>query len=167
MANCTKCGAALVDGEKFCGACGTAVSSVEDKVNAAAEKASAKFEEITNTTDTTSEYTQQDIESNKAMAILSYLFLLVFVPIFAAKESKYARFHANQGLVLTIAVIAFWIVDVILSIIFAFIGLGWLISIIGWLVWVLFFVFEIIGLVNASQGKAKELPIIGKIRILK
>ncbi|NLC79264.1 MAG: zinc ribbon domain-containing protein, partial [Ruminococcaceae bacterium] len=57
MANCTKCGAVLADNEKFCDACGAPVATVEDKVNAAAEKASAKFEEIANTPDTTAQYT--------------------------------------------------------------------------------------------------------------
>ena len=31
----------------------------------------------------------------------------------------------------------------------------------------LFLVLSIIGIVNAATGKAKELPVIGKIRIIK
>ena len=32
------------------------------------------------------------------MAILAYFGILVLIPILAAKDSKFARFHANQGL---------------------------------------------------------------------
>jgi len=37
------------------------------------------------------------------MAILAYLTWLVLIPLFAAKESKFARFHCNQGIVLAVA----------------------------------------------------------------
>jgi uncharacterized membrane protein len=38
---------------------------------------------------------------------------------------------------------------------------------IGWLIAVPLYVLSIIGIINAYQGKAKELPIIGKIKIIK
>ena len=31
---------------------------------------------------------------------------------------------------------------------------------------IVFFVLSIMGIINAAQGKAKELPIVGKIKIL-
>ena len=34
----------------------------------------------------------QDVQANKVMAILAYFGLLVFVPLFAAKESRFARY---------------------------------------------------------------------------
>ncbi len=68
-----------------------------------------KFNAATNTADTTSEFDPNDINQNKIMAILAYFGILVVIPILAAKESKFARFHANQGLVLFIASVAYWI----------------------------------------------------------
>lgn len=53
---------------------------------------------ILNTPDTTASYSQQDIDQNKIMGILSYFGILVLIPIFAAKESPFARFHANRAL---------------------------------------------------------------------
>ena len=53
-------------------------------------------------TDRTAEFEQEDIQKNKVMNILAYIGILVLVPIFAAKESKSARFNANQGLVILI-----------------------------------------------------------------
>lgn len=127
-----------------------------------------KFSELNNTKDSTSEFSQQDIESNKVMAILAYLGILVLVPIFAAKESKFARFHANQGLILFLAGIAYYIVLTIISAIILAISwkLYFIITILS-LVWLVFLVLAIIGIVNAAGGKAKELPVIGKFTLLK
>ena len=58
------------------------------------------IDKITNTADYTDSFHPQDIAQNKAMAILAYLGILVLIPIFAAKNSAFAKFHANQGLIL-------------------------------------------------------------------
>lgn len=124
---------------------------------------------IFNTPDTTSAYTASDIQQNKVMAVLSYLGILVLIPLFAAKDSPFARFHALQGINLFILEIAFGIVSFIITLIFAFISgiLSTIWGLISWLVSLAFFVLVVIGLVNAAQGKAKELPLIGSIRIIK
>src|SRR3954470_1008619 len=46
-----------------------------------------------------------DIEQNKVYAILAYLGPLFLVPLLAAPNSKFARYHANQGLVLFLATV--------------------------------------------------------------
>ncbi|MBR5767385.1 MAG: hypothetical protein IKX86_01730 [Clostridia bacterium] len=104
---------------------------------------------------------EKDIADNKVMAILAYIWILFLIPLFAAKESKFARFHTNQGIILFIASIAFGIVNAILGLIPV---VGAIISVI---LWICLAVFFILGIVNAVQGKAKELPFIGGIKILK
>ena len=123
-----------------------------------------KFNEFNNTADTTAEYDPSDIEQNKVMAILAYLSWLVLVPIFGAKESKFARFHANQGLVLAIAEIICWVVLGILS---SLPFIGWIFGILDGLFSLVCLLFAVLGIVNAANGKAKELPLVGKFRILK
>ena len=119
------------------------------------------------------EVTPEDVQNNKAFAILAYFWLLVLVPIFAAKESKFARFHANQGLVLCIVETAWWIINYIITIALIHTlswNTLWLLSLWGviyWLVSVGILVFAIIGIVNAAQGSVKPLPIFGKFKILK
>ncbi len=102
------------------------------------------------------EFTTEDIEKNKTMAGLAYF--IFFLPLIACPDSKYGKFHANQGLVLLIFSIAGNII------------LG-LIPFIGWVLLpifcILILVFAIMGLVNGFGGKAKELPLIGKISIIK
>ncbi len=114
-----------------------------------------QVQEVLDTPDTTAEYDPTDIENNKVMAILAYIGILVLVPVLAAKESKFARFHANQGLVL-------FIVSIILGALANIPLIGWAFSLLN----IVTFVFCVLGIVNAATGKAKELPIIGSIKIL-
>ena len=120
--------------------------------------------------DTTSYYSRSDIEGNKLMAVLSYLGILVLIPILAAKDSPFAKFHATQGLNLLIVSVAWSIVSGIIGAILGAIGVTFLSvlwSIITLLVSIVIFLTMVIGIINAAQGKAKELPIIGGFRILK
>ena len=112
MAFCTKCGAEIEEGAKFCALCGEATEA-KSTADSVAETVKDKFNEFNNTADTTNEYDPADIENNKVMAVLAYFGILVLIPIFAAKESKFARFHANQGLVLWLAGIILGVIGVI------------------------------------------------------
>lgn len=98
------------------------------------------------------------------MGILAYIRILWVVPLFAAKDSGFARFHANQGLVL-------WLVSVFMGVLNTILGLipvvGVIIGIVAWIVNVATFVLAIIGIINAAKGEMKPLPVIGGIQILK
>ena len=133
-----------------------------------------KLSQLNNTADTTTQFDPKDIEQNKTMALLAYFGPLVLVPMLAAKESKFARFHSNQGLILLIVMIAWAIIYRILMAIFRSIlwnsGAWGAYSLIGTLlslVYIIFTILAIIGIINSLKGKAKELPIIGKFKILK
>ncbi len=97
-------------------------------------------------------FEESDVRDNKVIAALSYLGLLVLVPLLAKKDSPFCQFHAKQGLVLLIA----W---VIIGAIFIIPFLGWVVGSIGY---IFLFVCFIIGLVNALSGQAGELPLIGQ-----
>lgn len=111
----------------------------------------------------------KDVEQNKVMAILAYFGILVLIPIFAAKESRFARFHANQGLTLWIAGIVYGIIySIVTFALTAALGkAGAIIGSIVGLVSIIFLVLMIIGIINAAKGEEKELPIIGKYKMLK
>ncbi len=92
---------------------------------------------------------QKDIQENKGLAMLSYLALLFVVPLLVKPESKFVKFHVKQGIVLTIG----WVVG---GILYPFMGLGFLVHI-------AIIVFSIMGIMNVSEGKMKNLPIIGDL----
>lgn len=169
MALCRKCGNQFADNVKFCPACGAPADPPGQQPKAEdPNDLSAKLTALNDTADTTGEFDPQDIARNKVMAVLAYLGLLVLVPIFGAKESKFARYHANQGLTLLLASVVWSIVSSILSSIL--VSISWRLAFVGSLlslVSLVFLVLAIIGIVNAANGKAKELPVIGKIKLLK
>ena len=101
------------------------------------------------------EFDPQDISSNKVMAVLSYLGILVLIPLLAAKDSKYARFHVNQGLILLICAVVSFAVSKIPGLAF-----------IAWILNLAILILAVIGIINAVKGQAKELPYIGKYKIL-
>ena len=104
---------------------------------------------------------KKDAEDNKIMGILAYLGILFLVPYLAAKESPFAKFHANQGCILFIAYLAAWVVGFILIFIPY---IGWIVS---YALYLGCFVLMILGIINAVKGEMKELPLIGKMTILK
>ncbi|MBE7030404.1 MAG: zinc ribbon domain-containing protein [Ruminococcaceae bacterium] len=177
MLTCKQCGIEVEENVAFCPACGAAIESVAESViqealaEETAEEPAVDTVPVEETVEEpiTAPIVSADATEHKAMAVLAYLGILVLIPIFAAKDSKFARFHANQGLVLLIASLAVNIVGNLAQMIlapFAFLlaGLvGTLVSLVG----LVFFVLTVLGIVNAVQGAEKELPIIGKFRILK
>ncbi|MDR2532095.1 MAG: hypothetical protein LBC82_04555 [Oscillospiraceae bacterium] len=126
-------------------------------------------------TDYTSSFDQQDIASNKGISLVAYI--LFFIPLIVAPNSKFARFHANQGLI--IFILGFF--SSILQGIFSFGSWSWQwsrswsnwsnwffnpFSIIFGLFGLILFAGIVYGIVNAVNGRAIELPLIGKFRIL-
>ena len=107
---------------------------------------------------------QADVDKNKIFAILAYLGLLFLVPLLAAKDSPFAKYHTNQGVVLFIAGICIWFPMMIIAFI-PFINL--VLLLLGPLFGLCIFAFIIIGIINAAQGKMKPLPLIGHFSIIK
>lgn len=153
MLTCKQCGTQVEYGVMNCTNCGASIEAPVQQNQPV--DLSEKFNEFNNTADTTSEYDAQDIEKNKVMAVLAYI--LFFIPLLAAKDSKFARFHTNQGLVLFLG-------GIIASVVAVIPVIGWIVAPIAGLV---ITVLAIIGILNALNGRAKELPVIGKFKILK
>lgn len=114
-----------------------------------------------NSKDHTSEFDPQDIKMNCALAAACYVSILFFLPLLLRPDSKYARFHANQGLVFLIATAVLGIIQkAIPHVPFA----SGLIGVAFGLIELGFFLY---GFVNTLNGKAKELPFIGGITLIK
>lgn len=176
MAFCIKCGAQLADGALFCANCGAPLqqqaqqaSNQQQYRQAPNQQQYQQYQQAPNrqpagsffdTPDYTSQMHPNDIQQNKVMGILAYIGILVLIPIFAAPQSKFARFHANQGLLVDIASAALSIIASILTAVLPVLG------VIFFLLALPVFAMQVLGIINAASGKAKELPLVGKIRIL-
>ena len=149
MAFCPNCGSKVEDGTTFCPNCGSKLD-VEKKTQKT--DFSEDLKRLADTPDTTANYAAADIAENKGMAILCYLGILWLIPFLAKKDSPFVKYHLNQGLLVLIIGIAVAIIS-------------W-IPVIGWLCAVVVFALAVIGIVNVVNGKAQELPVIGKFKLL-
>lgn len=98
----------------------------------------------------------KDVQDNKVMAALSYLWILCFIPLLVKKDSKFVQEHAKQGVVLFIA----WVIVTIVGTIIPF--LGWMIILpIGNII---ITVIAIVGIIKALMGEFWEIPVLGAYR---
>lgn len=89
----------------------------------------------------------KDVEENKLWAALSYISILSVVVLLTKKDSKFAMFHAKQGVVLFIASIL----------------VGWL-PFIGWfIISPIVLILSLVGIIMAAQGKMWKMPVIGDL----
>lgn len=186
MATCPKCGVEVPEGVAFCHVCGAEINvgnkveeikeELKEKAEDFKEKAADKLEDVKEkaadvaadikakveeakaaaAADDNDVYTEEDIKANKVFAVLAYFGILVLVPLLAAKESKFARFHANQGLIIFVLTIVCSILTFV--------------PVVKWFIWIAsiaLFIFAIMGIINAAKGECKELPVIGKYRFIK
>ncbi|MCQ2355195.1 MAG: DUF4870 domain-containing protein [Clostridia bacterium] len=122
------------------------------------------IDKLMNTADMTELHSPDDISHNRIKSAFSYLSWLVLIPLFAAKESSFARFHAARGLNLALAETGAVILVGLLSRI-KYIGAFF--SVAGGIVFVCCFILSVLGLINVCKGQAKVLPLAEKIRIRK
>ena len=102
-------------------------------------------------------FDQNDVQQNKTVVLLTciliiFIPILFFLPLVACKDSPYAKFYANQCLLLFIANIIAGVTTFI---------------VIGIFIYIAVFIFEIINAVNANNGLRKGIPLIGGIEIIK
>jgi uncharacterized membrane protein len=105
-----------------------------------------------------------DIEKNKVFAILAYLGILFLVPLLAAPNSKFARYHANQGVVLFLASLIVGGASFILVLIPI---IGCVALAVPMMVAVTHVILMVLGIINAAGGQNKPLPLIGHFQIIK
>ena len=92
---------------------------------------------------------QKDIDEHRLLAALSYVWVLCFIPLILKRNSKFAQFHAKQGLVL-------FIIEVIGTVVFP-------IPIIGWLLFILVVLMAILGAKAALDGEYWEMPFFARL----
>ncbi len=106
------------------------------------------------------------VSEHKLYAILGYILpILFFLPLIqeSSKNNAFARFHANQQLILLLL----WVgVQFVLSnVLYMVMSMGAyaIMPILNLAILVL----AIMGIVHAAQGQMKELPVVGKFKLIK
>lgn len=114
---------------------------------------------------------QDDIDENCNLAIISYIPFLFFIPMIIKPCSGYLRYHGIQGLTMFLTFIILEFFNIIMGAICNSVFndmLGTILTVIITVVINLAILLLIsIGIANAVKGAARELPIIGKYKLLK
>ena len=125
--------------------------------------------------DSSADYTKEEKDAGKAMAILSYIGILCLIPYFAEKNNRYVRYHAIQGLNLFILSLIVSLAAGVIGVIGTFLALipflGIILTGIIYLIVTVLsvgpFVLAVMGVVYAFQDQAKELPVLNKVKFIK
>ena len=169
MGYCVKCGTKVDEGARFCPQCG---AEIPGNVDSAQQYTYGQNQDHTqqNTYSQQEYFQQEDVKKHKGMGVLSYFGILVLIPLLAGdKNSPYVRFHSNQVLVLFLVSVILdllegdWVFGLHSWINLGGSGLSWAFDILSFGC----FILMIVGIVTACKGEKRELPIIGKIKILK
>lgn len=149
------------------------VTPIQDKMDFA-DKTINAYDNLVDTKDHVSEYTKEEIDNYRGSALLSYI---PFVSLYHLatgnyKKSEFLKFHMNEGLTLTILFVIVVIISRVLTIVFRRNSLivNDIPMVVEAIIAILYFscmMFMLFGLLNTANNKSKELPIIGKIRIIK
>ncbi len=170
---CKKCGAEVPNGVGFCTKCGNPMGAVAAP-NPAPQPQMAPNQQfqgqqfqgqyyqpqpVIQPWDHTAEFDAADISDNKVVAMSCYIlgFIGIIISLLAAKDSKYAAFHARQGLKLSVC-------SALCGLMMFVPVLGWICGPIGALI---LFVVKIICFFGVCGGKAKEPAIIRSFGFLK
>ncbi len=101
----------------------------------------------------------EEVEEGRAFAILSYVLGFLGLPFFLipliVRNNMFSLYHSKQCLMIWIVGMAGGVISSILLVVFC-LGL-----ITGLALGVFVIVVQIIGLINASKGEMKPLPLIG------
>ena len=135
--------------------------------------------DILETKDTTSKYKPKDIKKNKGMALLAYIF--VPIPLFFEKKSEFVKYHVVQGFNLFVCFIMYVLVYSFLSKITKlevkcvtnglYYDCGkrvvpWFVELPFLIIGMVLIALTISGIVNVINGKAKQVPILGKFNVI-
>jgi uncharacterized membrane protein len=96
---------------------------------------------------------QLELTEQHIFAALSYLWILVFIPLLTKKDDPYVMYHVAQGLV-----------------VFGLGLLGWVLGMFVWILWPIIsllnlglIILAIVGIINALRHQQKPLPLIGSL----
>lgn len=107
----------------------------------------------------------EEDKQKKILCCLAYFFgLLFFLPLIFYPEDEFAKFHANQSLVILLAGILFSAVCGLLG---RIPNIGFLFGIVGGIIGVLLVIACIFGILFVVRGEQKKLPLLGLFKIIR
>lgn len=146
---CASCGNQMQDADAVCSKCGKPVSA---SVGGGAAAAPA-----------TTSSTGGGLADNVAgmLAYITGIPAIIFLVMEPYNRNRFVRFHSFQALFFAAAC---FVLSIAMSVLMAIPVLGWIIAIVGTMVFpIVFLVIWIMLLIKANQGQMWKLPLIGDL----
>ena len=126
------------------------------------DKIEERLDTIMSTENHKSKFENEDVLKYKAFATLSYIpfISILFILLNKYKLSEYLKFHINQGFILSIL----WIIIILMNRGFNDISI---LNFTSFLLLFICLILTVFGIVNTHNKESKELPIIGKLKLIK
>lgn len=168
MAYCLNCGANLEEDDVVCPFCGGETGG-RGSLRQISDKITVDLRTVLHTEDESAGMDPYDIKENRGAAALSYLILTLFIPLGVRRRSDFARFHGSQALTLLLSALftgggvlfAGWVLHFIPVV-------GEVLAALLLSLWgIVALCYAVFGIRMALSGKARPLPVIGRIRLLK
>jgi uncharacterized membrane protein len=98
-----------------------------------------------------SKFNLRKVNSTTILAILSYLYILVLIPIIFGSKKPFIQYHTRQGM----ALLVLWVL-------FSF---SFFLPLLPWIIGLFIIVCIVVGIINVVTGHERPLPLIGKLAI--
>jgi|GEM_PF-159657 len=173
MNHCSKCGAQIAEGARFCGSCGAAASPAGSDAMVAADQrgqgAAAVVASSPGAAAVTTAAPSKPMAPNVAglvayvLGFITGIFLLVTEPY---KSDRFVRFHALQSIFVSgvyVAIIILWSMVTGFFLGASFFALWRLIYLAWWVIRLAFFALWLLLMYKAYNNERFELPIVGPL----
>lgn len=107
-------------------------------------------------------FSEKDMAEGRMLALVSYIFAPLGVIPLLQRRNPYAIYHGKQALTLLIAAVGLAIVETVLFMILGAIKLHLVASVLGIVIALALLGMIVIGALNAWNGRAAPLPLIGQ-----
>ncbi len=104
-----------------------------------------------------------DVKENRFWCLLCYLGFLFIIPYLMKPNSRFVRYHANQGLILFILEMAVGIVINITGVVFSFFFLWIIPFLLSFVASAVFLIWIVYGIISVLRGYVRPLPVIGDV----
>ena len=149
------------------------ITPIQDKRDLV-DKTIDTYDTLVDTKEHNGEFTKEEENKYKNIAVFCYIpfICLYFIVTGEYKKSEYLKFHVNEGIDLTLAFIIIVIINKICNAIFNQNSLvlhntPFIIDAVISFLYFCIILLMLFGILNTVNYKSKELPIIGKIKLIK
>lgn len=111
---------------------------------------------------------QQEKKNDRIWALLSYLSVLLFIPLLKKEKSAFTAYHVNQGLVLFVVEFCVGVVLAVVSLVLKFAApvVYAAVSIVFIICALFFLLCHVVGIIHVFRRQEKKIPVLERLSFI-